>query len=205
VCAEDAQEQNDSVLAPRAVTLPVSQATLAACPGDPDWYSFTLAAGDQLFVSATFSHEEGNIDLTLYRGSSVQIGSATSATDNEKIVYTAAVGGKYTAGVLLMQDGGAAPGNYYGLRIGIGAPPTPTPAGRVGDVSCDGAVDPIDAAFLLQLGAALIARLPCSNGDANADGIVNVVDATIVLQYSAGMLGTLPPQGFAGRALRAAR
>lgn len=70
---------------------------------------------------------------------------------------------------------------------------TPTPV-LVGDTSCDGRVDPTDAALILQLGAGLIGALPCpGGGDADGNGVTNIVDATVILQFSAGMINSLPP------------
>ncbi len=70
---------------------------------------------------------------------------------------------------------------------------TPTPV-LVGDTNCDRAVDPTDAALILQLGAGLIARLPCpGGGDADGNGVTDIVDATVILQFSAGMIDSLPP------------
>ncbi len=72
--------------------------------------------------------------------------------------------------------------------------PSPTPAGQGGDVNCNGNVDAIDAAFLLQLIAGLIDELPCpENADTNEDGMVNTIDAALILQFSAGFLVSLPP------------
>ena len=78
--------------------------------------------------------------------------------------------------------------------------PTWTPAAPtavsalVGDTNCDGAVDPVDATFILQLWAALISALPCPDAaDADGDGQDSLVDATIILQFSAGLLDSLPP------------
>ncbi len=80
------------------------------------------------------------------------------------------------------------------------APPTSTPAPGptagpghpAGDANCDGVVDPIDSAFILQWWAGLLVTLPCS-GDSNGDGATTVVDATLILQFTAGLLSTLPP------------
>ena len=71
--------------------------------------------------------------------------------------------------------------------------PTPTPF-LVGDANCDGTVNALDAALILQFSAGLLNSLPCPMGaDANADGTVNALDAALVLQFSAGLLRSLPP------------
>ena len=74
--------------------------------------------------------------------------------------------------------------------------PTATPGanGLIGDVNCDGVVNAIDAAFILQFVAGLIMELPCpENADVNQDGSTNTIDAALILQFSAGLLGMLPP------------
>jgi Tol biopolymer transport system component len=73
--------------------------------------------------------------------------------------------------------------------------PTGTPEpDNLGDVNCDGMVNAIDAAFLLQLLAGLVGNLPCpQNADVNEDGQTNAVDAALILQYTAGLISDLPP------------
>jgi hypothetical protein len=71
--------------------------------------------------------------------------------------------------------------------------PTPSPTSALGDANCDGRVNAIDAALVLQLSAGLIAELPCSGGDVNGDGGVDAIDALLILQYVAGLIATLPP------------
>ena len=78
--------------------------------------------------------------------------------------------------------------------------PTSTPAEPtggftlVGDTNCDGAVDPVDATFILQLWAALIDALPCPDAaDADGDGQDSLLDAIVILQFAAGFLDSLPP------------
>ncbi len=65
-------------------------------------------------------------------------------------------------------------------------------AGSMRDVNCDGAVNTIDALFLLQFDAGLMESLPCEqNADVNADGRINSLDAVLILQFDAGLLQTL--------------
>lgn len=74
------------------------------------------------------------------------------------------------------------------------APPSPTPAGMIGDVDCNGSIDSIDAALVLQLTAGLVGSLSCEeNADANEDGRVDSIDAALILQLTAGLLANLPP------------
>ena len=62
-----------------------------------------------------------------------------------------------------------------------------------GDVNCNGAVDSIDAALVLQQNAGLISALACQeNGDVNLDGVVDSRDALLILQHVAGLLPGLP-------------
>ena len=73
-------------------------------------------------------------------------------------------------------------------------PPSPTPAGVTGDVNCNGSVDSIDAALVLQLTAGLVDSLSCQeNADTNEDGTTNSIDAALILQLTAGLLSNLPP------------
>jgi glucose/arabinose dehydrogenase len=72
---------------------------------------------------------------------------------------------------------------------------TSTPgAGLVGDVNCDGLVNSIDAAIVLQFSAGLFLYLPCAGAaDVDENGTVNAIDAALILQLVAGLIGHLPP------------
>jgi alpha-tubulin suppressor-like RCC1 family protein len=77
-------------------------------------------------------------------------------------------------------EGSSVPVEVVGLG---GAPPFP------GDVNCDKSVTSIDAALLLQLGAGLVAEVPCrENADIDSNGAINAVDAALVLQDAAGLI-----------------
>ena len=69
--------------------------------------------------------------------------------------------------------------------------PTPRPVLR-GDATCDGLINAVDALFILQFFAALLANLPCEqNADVNGSGVVDVIDAALILQFDAGFIDTL--------------
>ncbi len=62
----------------------------------------------------------------------------------------------------------------------------------IGDVNCDGNVNSIDAALVLQREAGLIDSLPCSeNADMNRDGITDSLDAGLILNYNAGLIDSV--------------
>ena len=65
-----------------------------------------------------------------------------------------------------------------------------------GDVNCNGIVDSVDAALILQFSAALLGSLPCTdNADMNGDGIIDPLDAALILQFVAGLLNSLAVGG----------
>ena len=71
---------------------------------------------------------------------------------------------------------------------------TPTPPAEPGDVNCDGLVNSIDAALVLQFGADLLDALACLQAaDVSGEGVVNAIDAALILQFVAGLLDSLPP------------
>jgi hypothetical protein len=66
---------------------------------------------------------------------------------------------------------------------------------RPGDANCDGFLTAVDAAFILQREAGLIASLPCvDKADVNGDGRANSLDASLVLQAIAGYIDLGPPE-----------
>lgn len=77
---------------------------------------------------------------------------------------------------------------FGGENDGFTPPPASLPD-TSGDVDCNGATTSVDAALVLQFGAALLPGLPCEGeGDVNGDGRIGSLDAAIILQISAGLL-----------------
>lgn len=65
--------------------------------------------------------------------------------------------------------------------------------GMLGDFNCDGMINSIDAAIVLQISAGMIGPRPCTGaGDVNEDGYTNAIDAALILQYTAGLITTFP-------------
>lgn len=61
-----------------------------------------------------------------------------------------------------------------------------------GDANCNGSVNAIDAALVLQIGAGLLDVLSCeANADVNGNGTIDSIDAALVLQFVAGLLRSL--------------
>jgi hypothetical protein len=71
------------------------------------------------------------------------------------------------------------------------ATPTQSPV-QAGDVNCDGQVNAVDAALVLQFVAGLLASLPCAHaGDVDESGALNALDAALILQFVAGLIPDL--------------
>lgn len=65
----------------------------------------------------------------------------------------------------------------------------PKPWRPLGDVTCDGDVNSIDALSVLQMSAGLVAALPCEGAaDVDRDGMVTAIDAALALQIEAGLI-----------------
>ncbi|MDZ4277503.1 MAG: pre-peptidase C-terminal domain-containing protein [Dehalococcoidia bacterium] len=115
-CLEDSLENNDTSGAASAVSLSYDQSGLRSCPGDEDWYSFSLNAKSTVNVDAFFTDASGNIDISLHNPSGDVVASSTTTTDNESITYLAPAAGTYRVRVDFF---GNIPihGNLYRLRI----------------------------------------------------------------------------------------
>jgi len=82
-CTDDGYEDNDAD--DSAATLGTgSHSGLMVCSGDDDYYRIDVPSGGQLDVTITFDHDEGDLDLALFRdGDSVD--SSASVSDSEQV------------------------------------------------------------------------------------------------------------------------
>ena len=62
-----------------------------------------------------------------------------------------------------------------------------------GDFNCDGSVNSLDAAWILQLAAGFVLQISntCPS-DVNHDGELNSVDVLLILQFDAGLITSFP-------------
>ncbi len=181
-------------------TTPRTVCADAAC-GSP-LYGVTVAAGYSHTCALTGAggllcwgdNSFGEIGDGSTTDHTTPVGAAGLATG----VQAVAAGDEHTCAVTT--DGGAKcwGANFFG-QVGDGTTShraTPRDVvgmlgkagGARGDVNCDGLINSIDAALVLQLSAGLVVSLPCHNaGDVNQDGRINAIDAALILQIEAGL------------------
>ncbi|MEX2159500.1 MAG: pre-peptidase C-terminal domain-containing protein [Dehalococcoidia bacterium] len=167
--------------------------------GDRDSYCFS-GTGGQVVIGDIDATQIGSIlDGVLYLHD--EHGNQLARSDDHDdfdpyIQYTLPATQRYVFRIQAAEDpyfGG--PQATYTFRFTApSAPPTPTASpGAAGDASCDGHINSIDAALVLQNSAGLLQNIPCANqADVNDDGVKNSLDAALILQYSAGLLNHLP-------------
>ena len=104
-CEDDTLEPNDQRDEATSVAPDLIDG-LRICPGDDDWFSIGLNAGDDIRVEIDFSHDDGDLDLLLYGPDSEEpIADSRSRTDAEEVGFTDVP----TSGVYLIRIVGAAP------------------------------------------------------------------------------------------------
>ena len=77
-------EPNESVADAVPLSLPVDVA-LELTPGDVDHFSVDVDAPTEVMVRIAFSHEDGDLDLTLLDSSGQPIASSASTADEERV------------------------------------------------------------------------------------------------------------------------
>lgn len=112
-CDDDALEPNDSMAAATAVEFGAAVHG-TVCANNVDLFAVDLSSGETLTAELIFAHANGDLDVSLHDSSGTQIASANSTTDNERLDFTSAAGGRHFIRVYGYQ--GAA--NAYRLTVG---------------------------------------------------------------------------------------
>ena len=154
--------------------------------------ALTLSGGLKCWGNNDFGQLGDN--TTTDRTTPVSVSGLTSG------VAALAVGNAHTCA--LMTEGGVKCWGYNSSgRLGDGTNidrPTPVDVMELskapsGDVNCNGSVNSIDAALVLQFIVGLTPSLNCqADADVNENGDVNSIDAAIILQFVAGLIPGLP-------------
>ncbi|MBU0552206.1 hypothetical protein KKB55_13485 [Myxococcota bacterium] len=113
-CAADSSEPNESQASATRASLG-GVTPHAICRQDTDWFAIPVCAGGVLEVNATFTHAEGDIELTLYDAAEMRLASSASSDDDERLTWTAAE--DTWAGLKVYGFLGAT--NDYGLSVSV--------------------------------------------------------------------------------------
>ncbi|MCB9738849.1 MAG: hypothetical protein H6747_06245 [Deltaproteobacteria bacterium] len=114
LCLPDALEPNNTPTLAQPLEIGKVE-DLAVCPYELDWYKITVEKDEYLTVTANFVHEDGDLDLRLYKPGKFGSAVASAATKKapEQLVYKAP-----EAGTLYLRVGGfTGDTNVYSLQV----------------------------------------------------------------------------------------
>lgn len=161
---------------------------------DPDGVTSFVATGDITIDPGRYVTATATIDIlgvpqsTSEFSNCVEVESTATATPTPTSTPTAIATQPESTATHTPTD----TPTVIATQPGPTATSTPTLAQVVGDVNCDGQVNSIDAALVLQFAANLTDSLPCEGAaDVNGDGQISAVDAALILQFAAGLLSEL--------------
>ena len=95
-CEDDAQEPNDDRTEAAPIEVGVEVAA-QICEGDADWFQIDapVSVGQRIEVDVLFSHEDGDLDVRLYRDTE-RVAESDGADDDERIVHEVRGEGTYS-------------------------------------------------------------------------------------------------------------
>jgi len=100
-CANDSDpyEPNETADAAWTITAPGTLDGAGICGDDDDWFSFTVAEGDDAYILIAFRDSIGDIDAELLDANGDEVDASTSTTDNESLVGQSLTAGVYNVHV----------------------------------------------------------------------------------------------------------
>ncbi len=165
-----------------------------------DFFGSGVAVSDDIAVVGAFREDAGGDNAGAAYVFQRDQGSQDGWGEVKKLMASDAQAGDSFGIRVAVSDGTAVVGAYFedaggnsaGAAYVFGSGAGPLVPAASGDVNCDGDVNAIDAALVLQLVAGLAGSLPCEDAaDVNESGDVNAIDAALILQFVAGLVGSL--------------
>ena len=92
-CVDDDREPNDTTDEPSSIGVNDFVDALVSAYGDDDVFVLTACSGATLSVTASFSHDEGDIDVRLLDSDRQELASGTSDTDHEVVLWESSLDG----------------------------------------------------------------------------------------------------------------
>ena len=129
-CSDDAQEDDDGPAQAQQGAIGGEFGNRAICPGDEDWFSIDLNAGDTLVVDLLFDQlaPESDLDLYLYAPDGqtnltpcCDVENGQSTTDDERLTYQVNETGRF----YVVVSGYRNSANTYLIGFDIEQPGTP--------------------------------------------------------------------------------
>lgn len=115
-CRDDEHEDNDTALTATPLQGTTELEGQVVCPGDEDWFTLAVAAGDTVDVSLGFEQVAGNLDMELYCDDEL-LAAARSEDDGERLRVDQAPVCRALLLRVLGRNGAANPG--YSLRVDL--------------------------------------------------------------------------------------
>lgn len=84
-CEDDRLEWNDDLPAPQID--PGRYDDLRICPGNRDYFAFTLEATDEIRARALFAHSAGDLSISLLDPSGTVVATSMTSDDDESLMY----------------------------------------------------------------------------------------------------------------------
>ena len=174
---DDLYEDNDYRGDASAILLPFSDSSLKC--NDHDWFKLTnVSAGATINATTNFTHANGDLDLTLWNSSGIQVGLSESTNNQEGIVYTAPSTGDYY--IKVYGYNGAK--NSYSMSVTVMGATTP-PAVEFSAASSSGSEATTPAALTVTLSAAssqtVTVNYTTANGTATAGSDYTATSGTL--------------------------
>ena len=137
VCIDDAYEDNDTIMGGQMEIAPGEYSNLRLCSdgmvNDDDYYPIRVDDATQLTVQLSFSHAEGDVDVSLRSEVGTALIAGVSVTDDEEI-STCLAEGLYYINVWSVDR---AINTAYGMSIGLGGCCLDDPRETEGDDTSD--------------------------------------------------------------------